>query len=133
MTYGLDTSVVLRILTGVPAPLAASVVERIERLCDEGNDFFVSDIAVCEAYHAMQHFYGNTKEEAILALQALSREPGFAFSAEAMDALGVPEAWKASPGFVDRMLAAEYASRGYVTLSCEKSFRKLELAEVIRE
>lgn len=52
--------------------------------------------------------------------------------AQAMAALGTPEAWKASPGFVDRMIAGEYASKGYVTLSCEKSFRHLDFAEVIK-
>ncbi|MBQ6926548.1 MAG: hypothetical protein IJQ73_18085 [Kiritimatiellae bacterium] len=40
---------------------------------------------------------------------------------------------KASPGFVDRMLAGEYTAKGYRTLSCEKSFRKLDFAEVIKE
>ena len=42
-----------------------------------------------------------------------------------------PEAWKASPGLVDRMIANGYASHGHKTLSCEKDFRKLDFTEVI--
>ena len=132
MTYGLDTSVVLRILTGKPQPLAGIVLERIGHLLKNGSDFFVADMAVLEAYHALQHFYGNTKEEAILALRSLAEEPGFAFSPEALDALNTPEAWKANPGMIDRMIANGYAARGYVTISCEKSFSKLDLTEVIK-
>ena len=43
-----------------------------------------------------------------------------------------PETWKARPGFVDCMIAGEYAGKGYVTLSCEKSVRRLDFTEVIR-
>ena len=132
MTYGLDTSVVLRILTGRPQPLADIVLDRIGQLLNDGCNFFVADIAVLEAYHALQHFYGNTKEEAILALRALAQEPGFVFSSEAMSALNTPEAWKANPGMIDRMIANGYAAKGYVTVSCEKSFAKLDLAQVIK-
>ena len=132
MTYGLDTSVVLRILTGRPQPFADIVLDRIGQLLNDGCNFFVADIAVLEAYHALQHFYGNTKEEAILALRALAQEPGFVFSFEAMSALNTPEAWKANPGMIDRMIANGYAAKGYVTVSCEKSFAKLDLAQVIK-
>ena len=52
---------------------------------------------------------------------------------EAKAALATPEVWKASPGFIDRMLAGEYSAKGYRTLSCEKSFRKLDFAEVMKE
>ena len=132
MTYGLDTSVVLRILTGRPQPLADIVSERIGHILEEGGDFFVADMAILEAYHALQHFYGSTKEEAVLALRSLAQEPGFAVSPEAMSALDTPNAWKASPGMIDRMIANGYAAKGYVTVSCEKSFSKLDLTEVIK-
>ena len=46
-------------------------------------------------------------------------------------ALSTPRAWKSNPGFIDRVLASEYVAKGFVPLSCEKSFRRLDLAEVI--
>ncbi len=132
MTYGLDTSVIMRLVAQTNDSHAEFVRNRICELLDGGNVFFVSCQVASEAYYALQHHYGNTKEDAIMALRALANEEGFSFAAEAMAALGTPEAWKASPGFVDRMIAGEYASKGYVTLSCEKSFRHLDFAEVIK-
>lgn len=131
MTYGLDTSVVLRIVTADPPLLANIVQTRIEEILTEGNDLFVSSVVASEAYYALQHHYLKTKEEAVVALRALSEEDGITFSAEAKAALETPEAWKASPGLVDRMITAEYSANGYITISCEKDFRKLDLTEII--
>ena len=133
MTYGLDTSVVLCIVTGEPAALAEKVEERISELLDLGEKFFVGNLALGETYFALQHHYGKTKQEAIEVLRALASEEGFVLPEEAKTALAMPDAWKASPGFVDRMIFGEYAARGYKTISCEKSFRRLDFAEVIKE
>ena len=131
MTYGLDTSVVLRLITDSPPALAAIVKSRITDILKAGDDFFISDLVVDEAYFALQHFYGFSKESSVAALRAIAAEPGFALSPEATTALSTPGVWKANPGFIDRVLASEYAAKGFVTLSCEKSFRRLDLAEVI--
>lgn len=133
MTYGLDTSVVLRIVTGEPAALADKVDERIGELLDLGETFFIGNLACEESYFALQHHYGKTKQEAVEALRALAAEDGFRITEEARAALAAPDVWKASPGFVDRMLAGEYAAKGFKTLSCEKSFHKLDFAEVVKE
>ena len=132
MTYGLDTSVVLRLLADTTDPLTEKARERVAELLVGGNTFFISDLVASETYYALQHHYGSTKEEAITALRAMAQADGFAFSPEATNALGAPDIWSASPGFVDRMLAGEYAAKGQVTLSCEKAFRKLDLTEIIR-
>ena len=133
MIYGLDTSAAVRIITGEPAALAAEVQNRIINLRDEGNAFLISALAASEIYFALQQHYRKTKEEAILSMRALANEEGFTFAPEAKAALDTPEVWKANPGFVDRMISCEYAVKGYVTLSCEKSFRRLDLTEVIQE
>ena len=65
MTYGLDTSVVLRIVTGEPAALADKVDERIGELLDLGETFFIGNLACEESYFALQHHYGKTKQEAM--------------------------------------------------------------------
>lgn len=133
MTYGLDTSVIMRLVAQTNDSHAEFVRDHVCELLDDGNDFFISGLVASEAYYALQHHYGNTKEEAINGLRAIAATDGFIFAPEAKAALDTPEAWKASPGFVDRMIAGEYAGKGYVTLSCEKSFRRLDFAEVIRE
>ena len=131
MTFGLDTSVVLRLLTGQPQDLAAKALVRYQDSIAAGDTFSVSDIVAAETYYAIQHHYGKTKEEALLALKNFSSGEGISFSQNFLSAINTPNTHRARPGFVDRMLAADYRSKGQITLSCEKSFRRLPDAEVI--
>ena len=131
MTYGMDTSVILRIITSEPYPLAEKVQTRVAEIIAAGGEFVISELPAFEAYYSLQHFYGRTKEEAIMALRALADEDGISFSPEAAAALATPDAWKANPGFVDRMIVAGYAAHGHGTFSCEKVFRRLPGTEIL--
>ena len=79
MTYGLDTSVILRIITGEPSALAQAVDIRIAEMVANGDTMVISALPASEAYYSLQHFYGRTKQEAIMALRALADEEGFSF------------------------------------------------------
>lgn len=131
MTFGLDTSVVLRLLTGTPHDLAERALLRYQNTIATGNDFFVNDIVVSEVYWALQHHYNKSKEESLNALRAFSSGDGIKFSQNFKAAIHIENIHKANPGFVDRILASDYQSRGQITLSCEKSFKRLPDAEVI--
>ena len=131
MTFGLDTSVVLRLLTGLPQDLAAKALERYQDGIAAGDDFSVSDLVAAESYYAIQHHYGKSKEEALDALRSFSSGDGISFSQSFEAAINTPNIHKASPGFVDRMLVSGYGESGQITLSCEKSFRRLRGTEVI--
>ena len=131
MNAGLDTSVLVRIVSGLPREQAEAVALRIGQILDDDGVCEVSDIAVVEAYYALQQFYGMTKKQVLGHFRTLSLTPGFRFSPEASAALATPNVERASPGFVDRILAAGYRARGATTFSCEKSFRRLPLAEVV--
>lgn len=131
MTFGLDTSVVLRLLTGQPQDLAAKALARYQDGIAAGDDFSVSDLVAAESYYAIQHHYGKTKEEALDALRSFSSGEGISFSQNFAAAIDTPNIHKASPGFVDRILVSGYGERGQITLSCEKSFRRLPDTEVI--
>lgn len=133
MNWGFDTSALLRIITKEPPELALRVAARIESILEAGETVSVSDLAVFEAYYALQHSYRMTKANAIADLLALSRQPGFVFSETAIAALSEPNAATMSPGLVDRMIAGEYRARGLRVLSCEKDFRKLPDAEVVTD
>ncbi|MGN0845514.1 MAG: hypothetical protein ACI4QT_09890 [Kiritimatiellia bacterium] len=112
----------------------ASIRESIARYQDgiaAGDVFSVSDLVASESYYAIQHHYGKTKEEALDALKNFSRGEGISFSQNFLTAVDTPNIHKASPGFVDRLLASDYGGRGQITLSCEKSFRRLHDTEVI--
>ena len=131
MTFGLDTSVVLRLLTGQPVELAERALKRYQDGLAAGDDFAVSDVVAAETYYAIQHHYGKTKGEALAALKSFSTADGVSFSQGFAEAVATPNIHKANPGFVDRMLAADYRGRGMTTLSCEKSFARLPDAEVL--
>lgn len=131
MTFGLDTSVVLRLLTGQPQDLAERALKRYQDGVAEDDDFYVSDIVASEVYYAIQHHYGKTKEEALAALNGFATGDGISFSQNFAAAINTPNLHKANPGFVDRLLASGYRSQGQITLSCEKSFKNLADTEVI--
>ena len=131
MRYALDTSVLVRILTGLPQPLAANVAMALEKKRRAGDSFVVSNLVLSEAYYAVQHHYGVDKAAALEALRVLSLQRGFEFSDEAKRALALPNIAKASPGFVDRLIHGEQVARGVKVISCEKDFRKLPDTELL--
>ena len=133
MTYGLDTSVVLRILTNRPLKLATNAIVRIHRMQLAGDSFFISDLVLSETYFALQDYYKVSKESALAAIKALCDNPGFVISDAAKESLATPNLATTNPGFVDRMIHGEYFNGGYRTFSCEKGFSRLPLTEVIKE
>ena len=57
--YGIDTSVLVRLLTGDPAKDFEYCVGRLRALIDEdGSEIFASNQVVGEAYFAVQHHNG---------------------------------------------------------------------------
>lgn len=131
MIYALDTSVLVRILSNAPLPLAADVIMDIWHRRKNGDEFIVSNLVLSEAYYAMQQHYGVDKKTVLNALRILSEQPGFLFSQEAKSALALENIDRASPGFVDRLIHGEQHSKGLKVLSGEKSFRKLPDTEIL--
>ena len=131
MTFGMDTSYLLRLLTGQPKELAELALAPYQEAVGRGDSFSASDMVVTEAYYALQHHYGKSKEESIEALKGISEDDSIAFSAGFESVIRLSNLAKASPGFLDRVLSADYRSRGQITISCEKSFRRLPDAEVV--
>ena len=131
MTHGLDTSIVVRIISGLPEDAARRVGERIAAEIVSGELFTVSPLVLSEAYFALQYHYNFTKEEALQSLRSLVQTDGICASESIRAILDEPNLTTANPGFVDRMIVGEYAITGSDTYSCEKSFRKLHGAVVL--
>ena len=130
MTYGCDTSFLMRILTNHPGPLAAKVIAETDKRIQGGDVFEISDLTLSEAYFSLQASYGVSKADALALLKRMSEAAGFTVSAHARDILALPNLATAKPGFVDRLIHGTYFSEGKTTIACEKSFRKLPLSEV---
>lgn len=134
MRHGVDTSIVLRVLTGKPESLALAVRTRLEGLWLDGVVLDVCDLVVSETYFALQHSYRLSKESALNALAKLSVHPGFRLSNHVIAALQTQNLATAKPGFLDRVIHKTYVTDDEsVMLTCEKDARKLGGVEVIRD
>ena len=131
MNVGLDTSVVLRLLTGEPADLAEKALARVMAVTRTGGRCMVNDLVVSEAYFGLQHHYGMPKAAVLAALADMSQAPGFAFSPSATSLLQTADLERSNPGFIDRLIHADYRQAASGMLTCERAASKLGHVEVI--
>lgn len=130
---GLDTSVVLRLLVGEPAAQAEAAAAALARVKHGGAAVIVSDLVVMEAYFALHAAYNVPKKEALNALAEMFRsgdvrpEPGGC----AQEILNECLTSSSKPGFVDRMIHAQYRNHGAHLATFEKASDKLPDAEVL--
>jgi predicted nucleic acid-binding protein len=128
-TIGLDTSVVVRLLTGLPRKQSQAAKARLERALDEGDVVFVTDLAVAKAYHALQHHYGVPKLEArelllrFVTSGVVELDPRSSVSA--LSETG-------GAGMVDRLIHARHRALGGVTVTFERPQSRLEGAERLK-
>jgi predicted nucleic acid-binding protein len=107
---GLDTSVLIRLLVGLPAPQASTALTYVKEVRLAGRRVVVSDLVVSEAYFALHFHYGVPKTEAVAALRELLGsgliEP--ADGPAVIEVLAEAARSSAKPGFVDRLIHAQY-------------------------
>lgn len=123
--HSLDTSFVIRLLTGDPQHLFEIATRFIVERVSEAPPFEVCDLVLAETYFALQHHYGFSKPDALAALLAFSRHPAIAVSDYARTALAMPGIATAKPGFVDRLIQGCSRAGGRVMVTFEKSARAL--------
>ncbi len=68
---GLDTTVILRLLTGEPGKQFEKAKKFIEEQLANNKRLFVSDLVVAEAYFALHYHYKVPKPEALQQLDSL--------------------------------------------------------------
>lgn len=123
---GLDTSLVMRILTGEPEAQARAMQEFVRSSVLKGKSLVVSDLVVSEAYFALVTHYGVAKREAVDGLLEMF-ESGVVQPTHGGCAVRVLHAMKSSgqkPGLVDRLIHAQYASLPAGMATFEKASRK---------
>jgi predicted nucleic acid-binding protein len=123
---GLDTSVVVRLLAGLPQKQTQVVKARLERALDDGDEVLVTDLAIAEAFHALHHHYAVPKAEA--------RELLLRFVTSGVVALDPQSSVTAlsesgGAGMVDRLIHARHRALGAITLTFERPQSRLEGAE----
>jgi predicted nucleic acid-binding protein len=123
VAIGLDTSVVLRLLVGVPEAQARLAQRRLEHAIEQGEPVIVCDLVIAEAYYALQFHYEVPKAEARNMLMRFVRSGVVAVEPRnAAEAL-VPTS---GAGLVDRLIHARHRALGAVTLTFERKLGALE-------
>ncbi len=122
--FGIDTSVLVRLATGLPAAEFQKTLDRLVPLVEkQGSQIVASNQVIGEAYIALQHHYGVEKLQARAALLDVLRsglvEPLRGKSA--LDALSA----KTGCGLMDRLIASDYDDLGFATLTLDKKMAKL--------
>ena len=120
---GLDTSVVLRLLTGEPAAQAEVAIQQVTAKADAGRPCLVSDLVVTEAYFALHSHYKVPKSEALATLLCFLESPLVQPEGAAIEALRSTLDSTSKPGFVDRLIHLQYSPARLVTF--EKAASKL--------
>ncbi len=121
--FGIDTSVLVRIVTGEPAALYDACVAELRREVEAGATICVSTQVVGEAYVAIQHHYGIDKAHArrglaqVLTSGLMQPEHGDAMIRELEADHGA--------GLIDRLIALDYSRRGCVTLTLDRKMAAL--------
>lgn len=127
--YGIDTSVLVRLLTGDPEKDFKYCVSRLRILIDqEGSEIFASNQVVGEAYVAVRHHYAVSKAAARASLLDVLRSG----LVSPLNGRSVIEALENSggAGLVDRLIADDYSRAGIEVLTLDR--RMAVLSDVRR-
>ncbi|MBA4159491.1 MAG: PIN domain-containing protein [Gemmatimonadetes bacterium] len=122
MTLGLDTSIVLRLLTGEPEALARAATRRLEQAVADQETVIVTDLVAAEVYHALQHHYRMPEVEARALLRRL-----LASGVVHLDPSGALAAFEPAggAGLLDRLIHARHQEAGAATLTFDKRQARL--------
>ena len=109
--FGIDTSILVRLLTGEPKADFALCVSKLQALTeDEDTELFASDQVIGEAYIAVQHHYGVSKDEARDGLLDVLRS-GLVAPLNGSSAPVAIET-RQGAGLLDRLITDDYARVG---------------------
>ncbi len=123
LRYGIDTSVLVRLITGEPPDAFEHCVERLNALVVSGAEIFASNQVIGEAYVAVQHHYDVSETE---ARSELSRALTSGLVAP-LNGRAVIEALEASggPGLFDRLIADDYSRADLRVLTLDRRMATL--------
>ena len=125
--FGIDTSVLVRLATGVPQLQFQRTVDKLTMLIErQGAQIVASNQVIGESYIALQHHYGVEKLDARAALAGVLQS-GLVEALRGQSTLDVLAATKGC-GLMDRLIAAAYNEEGFATLTLDKKMAKLKNA-----
>ena len=126
---GIDTSVLVRLMTGEPPDAFARCVERLNDLVVSGAEIFASNQVIGEAYVAVQHHYNVSETDARSGLlKALTS--GLVAPLNGSAVIAALEA-SGGPGLFDRLIADDYARADLHVLTLDRKMASLPDARLL--
>jgi len=125
--FGIDTSILVRLVTGDPEREFDECVRRLSVLVERHDaEVFASNQVIGETYVALQHHYGVAKVDARAALASVLKS-GLVAPLNGAGVLAALEA-RTGCGLLDRLIADDYLRAGLVTLTLDRKMAGLQQA-----
>jgi predicted nucleic acid-binding protein len=121
--FGIDTSILVRLLTGDPEEGFERCVAKLTALVEADAEVFASNQVIGEAYIAVQHHYGVSKPEARDALTSVLKS-GLVAPLNGAGVYAVLGA-EGGCGLLDRLIAEDYQRVGLITLTLDRRMASL--------
>ena len=127
--YGIDTSVLMRLISRQPPDVYRHCVEKLNALIEnERAEIFASNQVIGEAYVTVQHYYGASKGDARARLLDVLQS-GLVSPLNGPSIIEILQA-SDSPGLFDRLIANDYHRDGLDVFTLDR--RMSTLANVHR-
>ena len=128
----LDTSVVMRLLTGQPQDLAEAARHYLAEVEQAGAKIFVSNLVVLEAYFACQHHYGMPKAAVLAGLHTLLSMPTLIVHPYLLPLLAAEGLASDKSDFPDRLIHAEASAARLPLVTFEKAAARLPFTHLLK-
>ena len=122
--YGIDTSVLVRLITALPEPEYRRCQAELARMVEqERAELFASNQVIGEAYVAVQHHYGVSKANARVALTG-ALTSGLVAPLNGQPVLRALQE-TGGAGLIDRLIAEDYSRTVSETLTLDRRMAAL--------
>ncbi len=128
-SYGVDTSVLIRLITGEPPETYASCVQALQTLARQGTRVFASNQVIGEAFVTARIHYGMSIDDAKAGLLDVFQSELIVPSngETVLAALRT----QGGPGLMDRLIVDGYLRTGLVTLTLDRRMATLGGAQLV--
>jgi predicted nucleic acid-binding protein len=129
--YGIDTSVLVRLLTGHPDKEFRTTSAALEKLFDKepAAELVASNQVIGETYITLQHHYGLSKPDARKGLREFLAE-GIVAPLNGAVVLEILKVNRGA-GLMDRLIAQDYESNGLTVLTNDRSMARIDGARLM--
>ena len=128
-SIGIDTSVLVRLVTGQPPNAYSYCVARLSDLAASGAEILASNQVIGETFMAVRHHYGASAQDTQVELLNTLRSGLVA----PLNGQAVIEALSAAggPGLFDRLIANDYSRSGLEVLTLDRKMGSLPGARTL--